>query len=353
MKKKIGICDNDERYLRFMQDYLEKKRLTDFEVQIFTSVDEVYSYRSQNSMEILLIGESSFQEYIRELGIKKVYILQESSACEIAGVTKVMKYQSMERLISTVLEDYAQSVSSTECIYEQQLAVSKKAKITSFYTPLQTASQTLYALSMAQLLAQEGKRVLYLNLTPFAGFETLLHTSYETDVTDFFYYALKHSDRLGMKLDGIRQKIGEVDYLPPAMDYQDLLSLSAQEWLDGLHQLQGIGVYDEVILDMASVSQGLYELLQASDRIYTVMQPKTDAKAAFAQFQELCIRRRQQGILQRMYEITDIGKQPEKVYYDTLVNSVYAEQMKKVISCKSNDMSRSFVSVGFDTDVKK
>ena len=327
MRKRIGICDSDERYLRFMQEYLGKKRLTDFEVQIFTSVEETGRYSEHNPLEILLIGEGSFQECIKEMGIRKIYILQESSSCEIPGLTKLMKYQSMERLISTVLEDYAQTVRPEESKYENGFAISKRARVTCFYTPLQTPSQTLYALSMAQLLAQKGKRVLYLNLTPFAGFEALLHTTYETDVTDFFYYALKHSDRLRLKLDGMKQKIGDVDYLPPAMDYQDLLSLSAKEWMDGLGQLQGLGVYDELILEVASCSQGLYELLLESDSIYTVKQQRTYAKAAFAQFEDLCIRRKQKELLQRICEIVDVGELPEKVYYDTLVNSVYAKQM--------------------------
>lgn len=331
MRKRIGICDNDERYLRCMQEYLEKKRLTDFEVQIFTSVDETCRYTQHNSLEILLIGEGCFQECVKEIGIKKVYILQESSSCEISGLTKVMKYQSMERLISKVLEDYAQTVCLDERACEKSVVMSKMARVTCFYTPQQTASQSIYALSMAQLLAKEGKRVLYLNLTPFAGFEALLHTTYETDVTDFFYYALKHSDRLGMKLDGIRQKIGEVDYLPPAMDYQDLLSLSAKEWKDGLLQLQGLGVYDELILDLVSASQGLYELLQMSDNIYTVRQPDIRAKAALAQFEELCIRRKQQEILQKINEIVDVCELPEKVYYDTLVNSDYAKKMLQMM----------------------
>lgn len=328
MRKRIGICDSDERYLRFMQEYLGKKRLTDFEVQIFTSVEETCKYSEQNSLEILLIGEGCFQLCIKEIDVRKVYILQESSACEIVGFTKVMKYQSMERLIATVLEDYMQTVQPTDSAWDSRFIATKKAKVTSFYTPVQTYSQTLYALSMAQLLAKEGKRVLYLNLTPFAGFDSLMHTTNDTDVTDFFYYALKHSDRLRIKLDGMKQKLGDVDYLPPAMDYQDLLSLSAKEWVDGLQQLQCLGVYDELILDLASVSQGIYELMQCSDKIYTVKRQEPYAKAAFEQFQELCIRRKQQRILDKMCKITDMCEHSEKVYYDTLVTSEYAAQMK-------------------------
>ena len=45
------------------------------EVQIFTSVDETCRYTQHNSLEILLIGEGCFQECVKEIGIKKVYIL--------------------------------------------------------------------------------------------------------------------------------------------------------------------------------------------------------------------------------------------------------------------------------------
>lgn len=350
MKKRIGICDSDERYLRFMQDYLGKKQLTDFTIQIFTSVEETYQASTQHPLEILLVGEGCFQECIKEIVARKVYILQESSACEIAGFTKVMKYQSMERLISTVLEDYAQNVQPSNSENENTsitMRAVQKAKIICFYSPLQTPNQTLYALSLAQLLAKEGKRVLYLNLTPFAGFESLLQTTYETDVTDFFYYALKHSDRLGVKLDGMKQRLGGVDYLPPAMDFQDLLSLSAKEWMDGIRQLQCLGVYDELILDLSSASQGLYELMQCCDQIYTVKQCGSHAKAAFAQFQELCIRRKQQKLLERIYEIEDEGEMPEKVYYDILVSSTYGQKMLKVISNVVDKVSDNSGRVGF------
>lgn len=342
MKKRIGICDSDERYLRFMQEYLGKKQLTDFAIQIFTSVEETYQSSRQHPLEILLVGEGCFEECIKEIDAKKVYILQESSACEIVGFTKVMKYQSMERLISTVLEDYAQNVQPSNYVNENTsmtIRAVQKAKMSCFYTPLQTPSQTLYALALAQLLAKEGKRVLYLNLTPFAGFESLLQTTYETDVTDFFYYALKHSNRLGVKLDGMKQRLGGVDYLPPAMDFQDLLSLSAKEWMDGIRQLQCLGVYDELILDLSSASQGLYEIMQSCDQIYTIKQCGSHAKAAFTQFQELCIRRKQQNIVDCIYEIEDEGEMPEKVYYDTLVTSVYGQKMMNFLSGVFNKSS--------------
>lgn len=297
--RQLAICDSDSGYLRMLQAYLQKKSPADFEISIFDTVNRALEASLETPLQILLVGEGIYDANVANIDAAKIYILQEDGTKGIKGYSMIAKYQSMERLIAQVLEEFA--------LDDRCNSVGRRGKnrttLISFYAPDRHKGQSVAALGAAQVLADEGYQVLYLNLMPFTGFEELLRTSYEADVTDFMYFVLNHSDKLLYKLDSLKRSIHGVDYLPPALDYADLLSVGRHDWETVMDLLLYSSDYTHIVVDLSETCQGFYDLLESSDQIY-LLADKTNvySQAMLSHFDNLLHAKEYHSILEHIVE---------------------------------------------------
>ncbi|MDE6620621.1 MAG: hypothetical protein K2K74_09085 [Lachnospiraceae bacterium] len=297
--RQLAICDSDKGYLKMLQAYLQKKNPADFEILIFDAVSKALEASWEISFEILLVGEGIYDADVTKIKASKVYILQEDGLKGITGYSMILKYQSMERLITQVLEEFAldENCSSVERCGKN------RTTLISFYSPDRHKGQSAAALGAAQILVEKGYQVLYLNLMPFMGFEELLQTSYEADVTDFMYFALRHSDKLLYKLDSLKRSIHGVDYLPPAFDYADLIHIDKCDWETVMNLLLYHSDYTHIVIDLSETCQGFYELLDNSDQVYLLTDKTTVyGQARLTHFKSLLQAKEYEKILKHTVE---------------------------------------------------
>ena len=282
-KRKLAICDKDKDYLTMLQAYLSKKKPTDFEVVVFDSVRQAVMASKEERFEILLVGEGIYDTDVINIAAQKICILQENGLAGITGYSVVSKYQSMEQLIRQVLDEFAldEECVSVECKSQTP------ANLISIYSPDRHKAQSIAALTAAQILSDMGNNVLFISMQPFSGFEELLGIKYESDLTDFMYFVLTHSDKLLYKLQGIKRTIHGVDYLPPALDYADLVSIEEEEWKRCLDALVYSGEYSHIVVDLTESCKGFYRFLERSDMLYILSAKDIFARAMHAQFGQL------------------------------------------------------------------
>ena len=78
MKKNIfAVCDLEVEYALNFMDYLNQKKNIPFEIQAFTTVENLITYGKHTHIELLLISGRAMCKEIRELDIGKVIILSE------------------------------------------------------------------------------------------------------------------------------------------------------------------------------------------------------------------------------------------------------------------------------------
>lgn len=282
-KKKLAICDKDKGYLSMLQAYLSKKNPAGFEVVVFDSVRQAVSESKKEPFGILLVGEGIYDTDVINVAAQKVFILQEDGFAGITGYNTVSKYQSMERLIRQVLDAFALD---EKCVSVPNRGQTSAGLVT-FYSPDRHKGQSVAALTAAQILADMGHKVLYISMQPFSGFEELLGVKYESDITDFMYFALNHSDKLLYKLEGIKRTIHGVDYLPPAFDYSDLADIAEDEWKQCLDMLLHSGEFSEIVVDLTETCKGFYHFLEKSTEVYFLSAKDACSKAMYAQFARL------------------------------------------------------------------
>lgn len=273
--RQFAICDNDNAYLKMLQAYLQKRNPADFEILVFDAVEKAKNASMEEPFEILLVGEHIYDTDVTKVNASKVYILQEDGMKGVTGYSTVAKYQSMEQLITQVLDEFALDDNCGSMGRRGR----NKTSLISFYSPQRHSGQSAAAFAMAQVLADMGNKVLYLNLMPFTGFGELLRTDYEADVTDFMYFVLNHSGKLLYKLDSLKRCVHGVDYLPPALDYADLLHISEEDWVDVMDLLLYSSDYTHIVVDLSETCQGFYPILEQSNRVYTL----TEHSSAYGQ----------------------------------------------------------------------
>ena len=325
-EKLLAVCDRDERYLQGMQEYFQRKGTADFQFVTFTTLEQVISYSHNNPVEILLIGENACDEGIEDVHAGKIYLLWENGQGTAAKYPAIPKFQSMGGIFARIMEEYAGDTSCSGGSVRSR----KRTKLISFYSPDRADAQTAAALAAGQVLANAGSRTLYLNLRAFAGFEELLHTEFEADVTDYFYFVLQYADKALYKLESMRKTLGELHYLPPALDYADLLQITQKQWEQAIDILLESGNYEVILLDMSEICQGFYSLLARSDRIIFLQGTSAQAQAMKAQYQKLLKARGEARIADRTcYSTLPENWERECCSYERLASTRLGELMKR------------------------
>lgn len=295
-ERQLAICDKDVQYLETLQSYLLKKKPAGFEILVFSSVYQAVEASEETGFEILLVGESTYDAAIEKVNARKIFILLENGLSGIREHSAISKYQSMSALIGQVLDEFSLEEGAFGLVGGQK----GKARLISFFSPDRHCGQTAAALCASELLADKGERVLYLNLSAFSGFEELLQIKYDSDITDFMYFVLKHSDKLLYKLEGIKRTLHGVDYLPPALDYADLRNIAEEDWKRVLDVLLCSGNYTQVAVDLTEVCQGFYHILDRSDRVYVVTdQASVRSRSAFNQYHSLLLAKQYGRIIEK------------------------------------------------------
>lgn len=299
-KKRLAICDKDRDYLFMTLSYLSKKIPAGFEAIVFDSLKEAQTASCEAAFEILLVGEGIYDAGVSKINAQKIFILQEDGICGDTGYSVIPKYQSMERLIGQALHGFALD---EECMSTESRGQTY-TKLVSFYSPERHKAQSIASLASSQAYADMGNRTLYISMQPFSGFEQLLGTKYDADITDFMYFVLKHSDKLLYKLEGIKRTLHGVDYLPPALDYSDLTNIEADEWRRCFDALLYSGDYAYIVVDLTESCKGFYHLLEKSDEIYILSGNDNISRASFAQFEQLMKIKDMDGVLEKSVRFT-------------------------------------------------
>ncbi len=281
-KSILAICDKEEEYVCRFQEYLNRKKAFPFQVQVFTRVDELYLFNKKNKIDILIISESVYAEEIHSMNINHVVILAEEGILSKDELFILQKYQSSEKIIHEILYYYAR-------LNESSIEINRKLKnikLVGIYTPVGRCLQTSFALLLGQFLAKK-KNVLYLNFEAFSGFGKFMKREYVSDLIDLMYFMNNMQDKFILKFNDMIQTINGMDYVPPPFSFLDLSSVTGDKWIQFLDNIIRESNYEYIILDLSDNVQGLLQILQKCEVIYTITKEDGMAMAKVDQYEKL------------------------------------------------------------------
>jgi len=154
------------------------------------------------------------------------------------------------------------------------------------YSPVHRSMQTSLALTMSQILAGEHP-TLYLNFEHYVGIPELLPDMQTLDMADLLYFLNAEKEKFRLRMQTMMKKVGNLDYIPPMKSGQNLLTVTADEWMSLFQKIEELGEYEYVVLDLSESMQGLFDILRMCKKIFTVTQEERIAESKLLRYEQL------------------------------------------------------------------
>ena len=280
MNYTMAICDSEVEYAYQLVNYLENKKGFPFQVQLFTSIETLKDYSKKKPIFTALISEKDYEGNGEGEEITHLFLLGEKTE-ERQGQIYFNKYQSSDRLIKEILQWTVE-----KNIITGFTAKGHGLKMIGVYSPVGRCLKTSFSFVLGQLLSKRSK-VLYINLESFSGLGKLLENSFSCDLSELIYYLQNSRESFPCKMGGMIEQCGGLDILPPFDSYLDLVSVTKEEWMKLLYEIERKGDYEYLILDLSDAIQGLFDILRLCDLVYTLGKENGFAEAKIKQYEEV------------------------------------------------------------------
>lgn len=301
MKKiKIAICDKELEYGSHLARFLLEHEEDRCEVCVYTKGELLYSDLELDMPDVILCTYPFYQASLSERReeqqrTRPVIILLNDGEIEDVGDNCYIidKYQSAEAIVRAIYRALAQDGDVASRSY------SVGRQILGVFAPWQQEISTLFALTLAQVLAKE-QRVLYISLQECAGFGGLFGQEYEYDLSDVVVMLRDGSKEVYAGIRSVLHRIGETDYIPPVCNPENAAEISGDDIAQLLGILREQSDYEVVVLELGALSQGSYRMLSECDVIYSPYHESRIQQCRREQLEDSMHTAGQQEVLERM-----------------------------------------------------
>jgi len=310
LKDRLVLFDGEEEYAEKLSDFLRKHKELPWEVHTYTAVSTLLEKEKTEDIALLVIAESVYDEGVKVLQCKKQVLLNESGILREEGIENINKYQRADEVLKKLLEIYADIAD----VGLPNLTEGYRSKIVGVYSPVRRCYQTTFALTMSQMLA-EKKRTLYLNFEYCAGNPDLLLDIQTKDLADLLYFLNGDREKFMLRMRSMVQHKGELDYIPPMKLGQNLLNISAGEWVKLLQNIVRMDEYEYIVLDLSESIQGLFEILRLCATVFTLVKEDAIAKCKLMQYERMLELCEYEDVLQKTHrcKFPHISKVPTEI----------------------------------------
>ena len=273
-EKNLIICDSSFSYASFlMENILEKEELA-VNVHICTSWENVEKLLEDEPVDIILVHEK-WKEFAKTVvDTRQVVILTEQKVLFSQEEKQICRYQSADAIVANLFE----GTGVFRTIQDD------KQKLIIVYSPIHRVGKTTLAIALAKELARKEK-TLYLNLEEYPNLNLGYLNEEKENLSDLLYYIKQDCEDVGLRLLSMVQQEEKMEYILPIPLCSDLKEMSADEW-NKLFVKLGETAYENIVVDLSESIQGLYQLLEASDRIYMPILKDEISRAKVACYEE-------------------------------------------------------------------
>lgn len=308
-EKILVLCDTEEEYAQLMTDFLQKQKDLPWVLRTYTNVQELLK-AGLEAVTLLVVAESAYTDAFQELVPERLVVLNESGLMRWENLCYVDKYQKAEDVLRYLLEKYMEIADSPL----PRLQKSCKTVFIGNYSPVRRSMQTSMALTLSQLLAAEHA-TLYLNFEHYAGLPELVPDKQTYDIADLLYFLGTDLEKFRLRMQTMIKHIGRLDYVPPMKSGQNLLTVTAAEWLGFFQKIEELGEYEYVVLDLSESMQGLFQILRLCRRVFTVTREDRIAQSKLLQYEQLLSLCECEDVLEKTkrFSLSHIRRLPEEL----------------------------------------
>lgn len=278
--KNIVICDGEKQYANNLLRVFAARREPGVQLHLFYNLSELQKFAAQKTIHILLIAAEYSKKDRQEIQAESCYVLTRDSEADTGGDPGILRYQSAANIWAQMVQEVPERERETALA-----AVRTKGALIGVYSPVHRIGKTRFALGMGKKLA-EKEPVLYLNMEEYPGENQIFQEETEGHLGDLLMYQKQERKNLGIRISTMAGQVERLDYIAPIPYLQDLKGVPGKEWLELLGRIRRECIYAKVILDLGDSVDGLFEILQTCDVIYTPYIEEPISRAKLIQYTE-------------------------------------------------------------------
>ncbi|WP_432408055.1 AAA family ATPase [Wukongibacter sp. M2B1] len=273
-KLHLIIADMDEYYVESIANYITDNYSQRFQITCITKQNFLSDYFSVNKKEvdILLLSPEWYTDVFPKEMVNTPIILSRGMLdIEMNGWDVINKYQKGDRLVSNIIDCFAERNPDKYCIIDGE----KRTKVISVYSPIGGAGKTSIAVGLSVRAACREKTVFYLNLEDIQSTPHFFDCKTRQNFSNMLYYIKENKKNITLKIEGIRNTDFQhsIHYFSPPDNIMDLNETSPDEIKSLLHQLKISNNYDLIVIDMSSnIDDRNISILKESDQIVLINQ---------------------------------------------------------------------------------
>lgn len=323
--KVMALCDIEEEYAQLMTEFMKKKKNLPWELHTYTNVDTLLD-TEKPGIDMLVVAESAYCQRLGDLSPRCLIVLGESGVMRWEGIVYVDKYQEAEEVFRQLMGAYME-IADVQLPF---LRTNRKTVFIGNYSPVRRCMQTSFAIAMSLMLAEKHP-TLYLNFEHYAGISELLPDMQTMDMADLLYFLNAQKDKFRLRLQAILKHKGALAYVPPMKSGQNLISVTAQEWIALMEKIEELEEYEYVVMDLSESMQGLFEILRMCRQVYTLTREDRIARGKLLQYEQILALYEYGDVLgkTRRLSLSHIQRLPEEL--EQLTKGDLAELVKGLI----------------------
>lgn len=267
IRPRIIIADTDVNYIqslqiKFIEEFFEK-----IDLEMITDrkyFDELFSV-PQNA-ELMIVSESLYNSSLKKHNIKNIFLMTESCEAEQTtelNITKIFKYTNIKDIFNEIIgKSSFVSYIGNDVKQEPQLIIVTSAA--------GGVGKTTVAMGVSVCLANNYKKVLYINSECLQSFQYLLQNKSPITSADIHYGMLKEKESAYYEIRHlIRNEI--FSYIPPFKASLLSLGISSDIYTFLARAAIKSKDFDFVVVDTDSIFDNKKaELLNLADKVILV-----------------------------------------------------------------------------------
>lgn len=173
MRIRLGLLDDDMRYLNRLTDYFGVHYTMQIEANLFTEVEELQAFLNQRGrLDVLLASRELLPDpSILPKRIQLAYLSEENGLTMLAGKPAVCKYQKAEAIYRAV-----QGLAASLDMGEKKYASGGNCEVFLFAGAAGGVGCSTAAMGCAARLAAQGRSTIYISLQQTAMIESVFRT---------------------------------------------------------------------------------------------------------------------------------------------------------------------------------
>lgn len=197
MKIRVVMCLNSEKHISRILEYYENHydKIERFDIHMFSDYDLAREYVETHKLDIFLLDETYKNSEFIQGNYLCAYLVDENSVATLNGMKAIGKYQKAESFFGELFGYFADSVED-----RQYKFTSDNAQMSLFQNASGGSGCTTVAIAYACALAEQRKKVLYLNLEHVSDQDNLFYSEGDNDFGEVIYAVKSGSGNCVVKI---------------------------------------------------------------------------------------------------------------------------------------------------------